>query len=275
MTKPFLSSSSPIWLRYELLLILLLSWAALASIPLRLNGLGISWDTINHHIYLGWIADKPRFAFDFLAASYQSYQFPYLYWPIYKLSNLGFSGPWAGFVLAVLQLPVVPAIWIIVKTGIPGNLVVDAILRGLGVALGLISTVILAQFDATSNDLLAAIPLVWSIALALCATNPAASSWITPRQATIWSGALSGIAVACKLSNGPLAILLPLLWFFSASNFKIKVTNIVLSGIAAIAGFVAVYGYWGWQLWENFGNPFFPFYHSLFAPLRAWTGWVS
>jgi hypothetical protein len=26
-------------------------------------------------------------------------------------------------------------------------------------------------------------------------------------------------------------------------------------------------------LWRHFGNPMYPFYDPLFAPLRAWLGW--
>lgn len=67
-------------LRWELPFVGVFAWIAFISIPLFLGEIGISWDALNHHIYLGWTAGRPRFDLDFLAASYQSYQFPYLYW---------------------------------------------------------------------------------------------------------------------------------------------------------------------------------------------------
>src|SRR5206468_634433 len=41
---------------FELGGITLLAWLALASIPFALGGIGLGWDALNHHIYLGWVA---------------------------------------------------------------------------------------------------------------------------------------------------------------------------------------------------------------------------
>jgi hypothetical protein len=66
---------APAWLiRWEQVLVVLASAAALAGIPIALGQIGLSWDALNHHIYLGWMAEHPRFDRDFLAASYQAYQ---------------------------------------------------------------------------------------------------------------------------------------------------------------------------------------------------------
>jgi hypothetical protein len=45
------------------------------------------------------------------------------------------------------------------------------------------------------------------------------------------------------------------------------------NAIAIGAGFLAAYGYWGYQLWLQFGNPLFPFYDGLWAPVRAYVDW--
>ena len=75
------------WLcRWGLPLILLAAWLVFISVPISLGGIGLSWDGLNHQMYLGWVADRPRFDKDYMAASMQSYQFPYLYWPLYKLA---------------------------------------------------------------------------------------------------------------------------------------------------------------------------------------------
>ena len=64
---------------------------ALAATGIALGHIGLSWDALNHHIYLGWTAEQPRFDRDYLAALYQGYLFPYLYWPAYKLAVGGAS----------------------------------------------------------------------------------------------------------------------------------------------------------------------------------------
>ena len=43
----------------------------------------------------------------------------------------------------------------------------DVAMRLLAVALAFMSGVILSLFDSTSNDLMAAVPLVWALALAM------------------------------------------------------------------------------------------------------------
>ena len=52
-------------LRWELPFVGVFAWIAFISIPLFLGEIGISWDALNHHIYLGWTAGRPRFDLDF------------------------------------------------------------------------------------------------------------------------------------------------------------------------------------------------------------------
>jgi len=49
----------------------------------------------------------------------------------------------------------------------PGSGADDVAMRFMAVLLAFLSGVVLSLFDSTSNDLLAAAPLVWSVALAL------------------------------------------------------------------------------------------------------------
>ena len=62
----------------ELLLLTLLATAGAAALALSQGQLAWSWDALNHHIYLGLIAEHPRWDLDVIPASYQSYQYPYL-----------------------------------------------------------------------------------------------------------------------------------------------------------------------------------------------------
>lgn len=266
----------PALLRWELPAVCLLAWAAFVSIPLGQGAMGLSWDALNHHIYLGWIVEMPRFEQDFLAAAFQSYQFPYLYWPVYKMAMSGWSGVWAGVALATLHLVVVPPLWMMARTCMQGGAVFDVAMRCLAVSLALTTGVVLPQFTSTSNDLMAAAPLVWALAFALEPLSVRRPGRLTQKWAVVLSGFCAGAAVACKLSNGPLAlIVMPVLWMLATSEgAKIRLLYTLLGGLATVAGFVLIYGYWGAQLWTHFGNPIYPFYDPLFAPLRALTGWA-
>ncbi|HSI54115.1 MAG: hypothetical protein ACAH21_01570 [Ramlibacter sp.] len=259
--------------RAELGALLVVAGLFFIAIPLALGAIGLSWDALNHHIYLGWTAFAPRFDRDFLAASYQSFQSPYLYWPVYKLYQAGFSGQWAGAILASLNLLAVPPLWMLARTCITETSWYGSAMRWLAVALAFTSAVVLSMFDTTANDLLAAIPLVWAIALGMAPWDPQRAPWMTPARLVVLSGLCAGMAVAFKLSNGPLAILMPLLWVLQGPSLLQRVRHLLLGGVATIVGLVLSYGYWGWQLWVHYGNPIFPFYGHWFAPLAGWLGW--
>jgi hypothetical protein len=252
--------------------LLFVAWAAFVSIPLALGGIGLGWDALNHHVYLGWIADQPRFDRDFLAASYQSFQYPYLYWPFYKLFQSGLSGQWAGVVLVSLNVTAVPPLWLLARVCVPERSWYGGSMRWLAVALAFLTGVVLSLFDSTANDLMAAIPFVWAVALALEPWDAQRPQWLTARRLVLLSGFCAGTAVAFKLSNGPIAILMPLLWGIRGSSFRQRAVNGALGSVATVTAFILLYGYWGWQLWVHYGNPLYPFYDGWFAPLRAWLG---
>lgn len=260
--------------RIEPWLVWALGALAMAAVPVALGGIGISWDGLNHHFYLGWEAQNPRFDRDFAAASYQAYQFPYVYWPVYRLAVANASGITAGVVLALLQSLAVPPTWLIARACCPGNGWVDRSLRLIAVVLAFLGGVTLSLLDSTSNDMLAAIPLIWALALSFVAADIPVSE---QRRALGWcvlSGVCAGIAVAFKLSNGPLALVLPLAWLMAPGSFVQRAWRVVLAGCATIAAFLLVYGYWGWQLWSHMGNPVYPFYDEWFEGLRTMTGWA-
>ena len=259
------------FLRWEPLLVCLLGWAMLVSIPWSAGALGLSWDALNHHIYLGWTAEHARFDRDFVAAGYQSYQFPYLYWPIYKMAALGWTGAAAGVVLATMQALALPPVWMLARACLPGTSLFDVALRGLAVVLAFSSGVVLSMLDSSQNDLLAAVPMLWALALGTeLVARPSTAT--RAMRYVVLSGAFAGLAVAAKLSNAPLAIVLPALWALALPTLRGRLAAMVLGSVAAAAAFALAYGYWGLQLWEHFGNPVFPFFDHWFAPLRPQPG---
>jgi hypothetical protein len=209
-----------------------------------------------------------------MAASLQAYQFPYLYWPVYKLAISGASGLTAGIVLSTLHLIAVPPVWMVAKTLLPGKTPLDLALRVAAVALAFMSAVPLKTLEATGNDLLAATPMLWAVAVAFKALAYGTSGQDTSlTKAALLSGMLGGIAVACKLSNGPLVVLVPILFGFCNGSALQRVKWITTNAIAIGVGFGITYGYWGYQLWSQFGNPLYPFYDSYFESYRTLLGW--
>lgn len=265
---------APDWaLRWEWAGVLTVCALALMSIPLALGHIGISWDALNHHIYLGWTAERPRFDRDYLAAGYQTYQYPYLYWPVYRLAVSGVSGGVAGLVVALLNVPLVPALWLLAKACVSGRDWFHVGMRLIAVVLAFTSAVVLSMLDTTGNDLLAAMPVTWAIAIGVHAVARAdAAEPALTRWACI-SGLLAGIGTAFKLSNAFVAVVLPLLWLWPGRGLKPRVRRTTLGCLAAVLAFAVTFAPWGWQVWQQVGNPFFPLYDHWFAPLREWSGW--
>lgn len=269
MTSARVSAPSP---AIEALVICALAWMALAAIPFGFGGIGITWDGLNHHIYLGWTAERARFDRDVLAASFQVFQFPYANWPLYKLAVSGWSGVAAGVALATIQWLAVPAVWLIARACIPGLGWYESAFRALAVLLAFSSGLVLSLFDSTANDLIAAVPLIWAIALSLGPINAEGPATRAETAAIVFAGLLAGASVALKLSNGPLAVLLPLLWWFAQPPGR-RVRFVVIGCIATGAGFTLAYAHWAWLVWQYAGDPVYPFCHACFAPLRDLLHW--
>jgi hypothetical protein len=147
-------------------------------------------------------------------------------------------------------------------------------MRALGVALAFMSGVVLSMFDSTANDLLAAIPLVWAFAIGLEPLAEPPSSDARANRAVCLSGFLAGLSVAFKFSNGPIAVMLVILWVWIGNGLIARIRLLTLGGLCALLGLGVAYGWWGWQLWNHFGNPVYPIFDGWFEPLRKLSGWV-
>jgi hypothetical protein len=122
--------------------------------------------------------------------------------------------------------------------------------------LGLLSLIVLAALDTTANDPLACVPLLWAVALMAVPQAP-------DRRAA-WAAALWGISTAFKLSNA-LALPLLLVWWWTSPGWPLPLRRGLALGAGATAGFVVAYAPWGWQLWSQTGNPFYPFLQGVFG----------
>lgn len=249
------------WL--ELLALTTLSAALIAALPLYAGVWGWSWDALNHHVYLGLISESPRWHLDVTAASVQGWQYPYLYWPVYRLTLLPVHGAvagalWAAFLCALI----VPPIWLtslrlLPQTDSTKQGAAQAIFeRSAACALALMSVVVLSSLGTTANDPLAAVPLLWAVALMAA---PAPSDRRAATAAALW-----GVSSAFKLSNA-LAIPLLLIWGWRSAGWPLPMRRGLGIAAGALAGFTLAYAPWGWQLWEHTGNPFYPFFQRIFG----------
>lgn len=260
---------------FEACVAFLLTCAAMVAIPLVNDGLGLSWDTLNHHVYLGWVANGARFDKDYFAAASQSYQFPYLNWPLYLLIKSGVSGQFAGVVWAIMHAMVSIPLWMIAYRLMPGITWHDAIARLLAVTFGVGNILVLRAPETTGNDVLSALPWLVAVVVGLGPVNGRTQDGEITKASwrAFWCGVLGGVAVAFKLSNAIVAIFLPLLCVVLGNTVSSRVRYVICCGVGAGVGFVTLYSWWGWQLWSEFGNPIYPFADSLFDTVRRVMRW--
>lgn len=240
------------WL--ELAVLTLLAALAAAWLPLNAGYMGWSWDALNHHVYLGMTAQHPRWDLDVLPASNQTYQYPYLYWPVYRLSLWTGSGAHAGAAWAALQAAILlPPVWLVSYRLLPeeGSAWVGIAERTASCVFAAMSVALWCSLETTANDLLAAAPLIWAVAVGL---KPNCG-----KRTLLGMGLLYGISVAFKLSNALFAPLL-LAWWWSRRAPHLPLARAVPLAFGGLVGFLLAYAPWGLQLWRHMGHPFYPFF---------------
>lgn len=243
----------------ELLVVTAIAAAAVAAVPLAAGVWGWSWDALNHHVYLGYISESPRWDLDVVPANVQTWQYPYLYWPVYRLSVLPINGATAGGLWgALLAALLVPPVWVAGLRLLPehGSRAQAVFERSAATALALASVIVLSALGTTANDPLAVVPLLWAIAV-MAVPQP------SDRRAALAAG-LWGVSTAFKLSNG-LAIPLLLVWWWRVPGWPLPLKRGAGIAAGAIVGFTLAYLPWGWQVWRQTGNPFYPFFGAWFG----------
>lgn len=253
------SDSRRMFVLIEALLLTILAAALMAAWSFLRGSFGWSWDALNHHIYLGMTAETPRWSKDVAAAASQTYQHPYLYWPIYRLSLLNGSGAlvsaaWTATQTVLTMMPV----WALIYQMLP-----DAekawearACRALAFFLALASLPVLGVLRTTANDALAAVPLLWALAIGL--------GFPGRFSAAVGSAGLVGVAVAFKLSNVLFLPMLAVIWW-QPSPPRLPLRLVGSMALAAVVGFGITYTPWGWQLWRETGNPFYPHLERFFS----------
>lgn len=245
----------------EVAVLTVLAAVAGASLALQAGAWSWTWDGLNHHVYLGMLAEQARWHLDVLAADTQGYQYPYLYWPVYRIALLDGNGlatamVWAGAQSALL----LPPVWLLAHRLLgerPSTVWEPPLARLAACVLAYLNAVVLLGLGMSANDLLAACPLLWAVALYL--GRPDSTTRL------FWCSALFGISVAFKFSNGIMLPLLAIWWLGQMAPLRSMLRRAAGFGIGASVGFVVAYLPWGLQLWRATGNPFYPF-------LRVWFG---
>ncbi len=213
-----------------------------------------NWDLQNYHLYGPFAVLHGRLPTDYFVAGIQGYLNPLADIPYYVTKFVLFPAhPVIVAGLAGLPFGLLAFIvFNIARILLPGA-VAEAALAGI---LGLTGATILSEVGTVYDDILIADVLLLGLWVVLAKPG-------SPGIAGI-CGLAAGCAAGLKLTALLFAPGLLVLCLLQARGMR----PVVLSGIlfcAAVAiGFLALWGWWGALLWEEFHNPFFPVFGSVF-----------
>ena len=228
-----------------------------------------NWDLLNYHLYnpLALLTDRSG---DIAPPGAQRFFNPAADLPFFWLLRSLNEHPL--LVAALMGLPAGAAAFLVLllsrlvlREAGAGSPALFARLSTLGAATG---AGFRSQIGTTHNDLLTAVPLLAALLLALRAA--VLSPLRPPPAATlVLAGSLAGAAVGLKLTNAPFAAglggaLAAALW--AGGQPLARPLGLLLGGGAL--GFALAAGPWMLHLWQEWGNPFFPFFDTLFAAGR-------
>jgi hypothetical protein len=237
-------------------------------------GKDVSWDVVNHHLYLPFSWITGRYRTDLFGAGGQAYQNPLGYFPFYAMVRMGLPAWTIGVILSAVHALVVWPLDRIARLFWPTEGEQDFWCRVLALALCCIAPIFLMHEGSTSIDPFASLMIVWALALTLESGSTAAAHAGNNRRAAL-AGALVGLASAIKLSNAVLAVALCALWLMKWLLGQVDFRRLAAVAAGLLVAFAAGAGWWMAWLWQDFGNPIFPLFnnvfHSPYAPQQAIT----
>lgn len=227
-------------------------------------GKDMSWDFLNHQLYLPFSLLTGRFGTDLLAAGPQSYQNPVGYLPMYGLVRSNMPAWMVAMVLA-LAITAMQA-WAMVRTArqVFGQSSSSREWRFLAIALSFAAPVHMLLIGGTSNDPLCAALTLIALAIVL---DPAASL-----RAVAMAGLATGLAIAIKPTSLVFGLPTAALAMVQVASRRWTLLKALQGVLWAVLAFAVVGGLWAYWLWIQFGNPTYPLLNQLFESPLAPTG---
>jgi hypothetical protein len=222
-------------------------------------GEDINWDWQNYHEYGAFALINGRFGQDVAPGGIQSFLNPLAYLPAYLLRHYVGAPFWGMILGAIHGLNLVLIYWL-------SRLILGRAANGWTIATSVViaafGPMTLSEVGTSFADILAAMPVIAGLGLILSANAE-------QRTRHIIAGILIGGAVGLKLTN--------MVFFIGAfASFLVAARpRMALSwfAIGSVIGGLVTGGAWAWMLWQQFGNPVFPFYNTIFrspeAPIAA------
>ena len=220
-----------------------------------------NWDLRNYHLYGPHALLSGRHAIDVAAAQLQSWHNPLLDLPLYALSTSGLP---MRLTTLWLVLPAALSLWSLLglhgMLQSPGAPAGARALRQVVLCLMVVSG---AAFGSTlglsMNDGFVCAGILWSLRLAMDPERAARGE----SRGWLLAGLVAGATAGLKLSAAFYCLALALA-ALPGDGGRQRLSRLMALAAGGVVGFSLAYGFWGWRLATEFGNPFFPYFNQVF-----------
>lgn len=221
-------------------------------------GKDLNWDANNYHLYAGFSAINDRFSQDFFAAGPQSYLNPYAYTLFYLLVTYSSNALLVGLLLAISQSAVIYLTWGIAKSVLKQTAPSTSFLI-LTTILSVSTTVVWHQIGSSFIDIYVTIFVLAGVySLLKYDVSPTATR-------AFLSAFVLGFAVGIKLTSGMFALAGACCALYLMCIKHKKYKHFIWFSVAGVVGALLVEGWWAYRVFQETGNPFFPFFNSVFC----------
>lgn len=265
---PFMSDSTRrrTTLTNILLLILLLALIPGAmGIKAYRMGKDTNWDLRNYHFYNGYAQLENRMDVDISPAQMQTYFNPILDVPLYWLYT-SLPSKVVGVLYGCIQGVNISLIFVLFYMLAVFRSRITKILGGIAIAyFAYTAPGFLSELGASMNDNFVSLFTLGAILLILLSAKSLNND---QKKIGFWllglAGFLMGIIIGGKLTAALFAVSLGLCLPFLYPSRKIKWSALGVFIVGGAAGLLLSEGFWLLNMWQRFGNPFFPNYNNLF-----------
>ncbi|HEY2629185.1 MAG TPA: hypothetical protein VGI57_08650 [Usitatibacter sp.] len=224
------------------------------------TGLDVNWDLKNYHYYDAYSYLTGRLDWDVAPAQIQTYHNPLLDLGFYALVReipsprvIAFAMAMPAGIAAFFLLRMLAALF-------PPASQARALNIAAAFAIGVTGAASRAVIGSTMNEWPPAMLLIISLTVLVTSIARAGSASI---GAMALAGVATGLAVGLKLTYGVFAVAL-VVAVASFGPWRQRLSSMAITGLCLLAGFIVTYGFWGATLWNEFGNPVFPYFNHIF-----------
>jgi hypothetical protein len=227
-----------------------------------LRGPDTDWDFRNYHWYNAYAWLTNRHGFDVAVAHHATYYNPLADVPVFALAQI-WPAWLVGFVVGCIHGLNLWLLYYLARAALgttrgSGN---DWLALAIAVA-GTTGGMALMLVGNASNDMTVSLFVLLALLLIVRAEDTQVH---TARE--LWrfgaAGLAGGIAAGLKLTMVPFAIGLAIGVLILRAPARVRLQRVLCLGIGGLIGAALFGGSWAWTLWQETGNPVFPYFNDI------------